>query len=158
MVLFTTCVFSGLCGGTTKNAILSAPQKELLHWHWTLGIIMSCIQEMMREQHYVEPNGNKMFLHAIIKSNFTLLEIVLFLLVICVLPHARTSTPNVLWMWLIKDCEGAITMDQYKVGDFVSVGKWECPSVTSRPVVNLSVVITRSPEDLSGEPRSIRLQ
>jgi hypothetical protein len=72
VVLYTTCVFSGPCVGTTKNVNLSAPQKELLHWHWTLGIIMSCIQEMMRERHYVEPDGNKMFLHAIIKSSFTL--------------------------------------------------------------------------------------
>jgi hypothetical protein len=38
------------------------------------------------------------------------------------------------------------------------VGKWECPSVTSRPVVNLSVVPTSSPEGILGEPRSIRLQ
>jgi hypothetical protein len=36
--------------------------------------------------------------------------------------------------------------------------KRECPSVTSCPVVNLSVVPTRSPEGISGEPRSIRLQ
>ena len=33
-----------------------------------------------------------------------------------------------------------------------------CPSVTSRPVVYFSVVPTSSPEGISGEPRSIRLQ
>jgi hypothetical protein len=43
------------------------PQKELLKWHWKLGIRMFCIQEMMHERHYEKPNGNKTILPAIIK-------------------------------------------------------------------------------------------
>jgi hypothetical protein len=51
--------FCGLCIGASENGNLSAPQKELLKWHWKLGIAMYRIQEMMRERHYLEPNGNK---------------------------------------------------------------------------------------------------
>jgi hypothetical protein len=32
-----------------ENENISAAQKELLKWHWKLGIGMYCIQEMMRE-------------------------------------------------------------------------------------------------------------
>ncbi len=35
----------------------SVAQKELLKWHWKLGIGMYCIQEMMHEQHYEDPDG-----------------------------------------------------------------------------------------------------
>jgi hypothetical protein len=41
--------FIGPCVGTDGNANLSGPQKELLTWHWKLGISMQRIQEMMRE-------------------------------------------------------------------------------------------------------------
>ncbi len=34
------------CVGTTSNANLSGPQKELLMWHWNLGISMYFIQEL----------------------------------------------------------------------------------------------------------------
>ncbi len=33
--------------GTTSNANLSGPQKELLSWHWKLGISTYWIQELM---------------------------------------------------------------------------------------------------------------
>jgi hypothetical protein len=59
--------FCGPCVSTTKNESLSAPQKELLKWHWKLGISMYPIQEMMHKRHYEEPNGNKTILPAIIK-------------------------------------------------------------------------------------------
>ncbi len=64
--------FCGPCIGTTENENLSATQKELLKWHWKLGISMYHIQEMMREWHYEEPNGNKTILPAIIKQKLAL--------------------------------------------------------------------------------------
>jgi hypothetical protein len=64
--------FCGPCVSTTENENLSAPQKELLKWHWKLGISMYHIQEMMCEQHYEEPNGNKPILPAIIKPKLAL--------------------------------------------------------------------------------------
>ena len=62
--------FSGSCVGISNNDNLSTPQKELLKWHWKLGISMYRIQEMMRERHYEEPNGNKTILPAIIKPKY----------------------------------------------------------------------------------------
>ncbi len=63
--------FCGLCVGTSENEnLFPAPQKKLLKWHWKLGISMYCIQEMMCEWHYEEPNGNKTILPAIIKPKF----------------------------------------------------------------------------------------
>jgi hypothetical protein len=55
-----------------KTSLLTAHQKELLKWHWKLGISMYCIQEMMRERHYEEPNGNKTILPATIKPKLAL--------------------------------------------------------------------------------------
>ena len=45
------------CVGQDSNTNLSGPQKELLLWHWKLGISMFRIQEMMREQKLREPSG-----------------------------------------------------------------------------------------------------
>ncbi len=36
------------CVGGLKNKNLSMPQKELLLWHWKLGIGMQCLQSMMQ--------------------------------------------------------------------------------------------------------------
>jgi hypothetical protein len=38
--------------GAAENENISPAQKELLKWHWKLGIGMYRIQEMMRERHY----------------------------------------------------------------------------------------------------------
>jgi hypothetical protein len=49
--------FCGACVGAAENENISAAQKELLKWHWKLGIGMYRIQEMMRKCHYVDPDG-----------------------------------------------------------------------------------------------------
>ena len=119
--------FCGSCVGTSENENLSAPQKELLKWHWKLGICMYPIREMMREQHYEEPNGNKTILPAIIKlkyasaQNCTVPPCHLHLLA-CVRKH----TLNVLRTKLLEDHEGAISRDQYNVGDVFSTDKFIC--------------------------------
>ncbi len=43
--------------GAASNANLSGPQKELLLWHWKLGISMYCIQELMRPIKAHESSG-----------------------------------------------------------------------------------------------------
>jgi hypothetical protein len=62
------------CVSTTENKNLFASQKELLKWHWKLGISMFCIQEMMHEQHYEKPTGNKTILPVIIKPKLALAQ------------------------------------------------------------------------------------
>ena len=119
--------FCGPCVGANGNENLSAPQKELLKWHWKLGISMYRIQEMMRERHYEEPNGNKTILPAIIKPKLvSARNCIVPPCQSCLLARARKRTPNVSRTRLIDDREGAITRDQYNVGDFVSTDQFIC--------------------------------
>jgi hypothetical protein len=50
--------------GAPANENLSGPQKELLEWHWKLGIGMYCIRSLMCEQHYDKPDGKTTILPA----------------------------------------------------------------------------------------------
>ena len=43
------------CVGGLENANLSMPQKELLLWHWKLGIRMQLPQAMMRTRTFKDP-------------------------------------------------------------------------------------------------------
>ena len=58
------------CVGTDENINLSGPQKELLTWHWKLGVGMQRIQEMMRETKAIDDNGNKTILSPMISPKF----------------------------------------------------------------------------------------
>ena len=49
--------FCGPCVASADNVNLTATQKELLLWHWKLGVSMRRIQELMRPQRYKEPSG-----------------------------------------------------------------------------------------------------
>jgi len=53
--------------GAAENVNNSAAQKEILKWHWKLGIGIYHIQEMMRERHYEDPDGRTTILPAIIQ-------------------------------------------------------------------------------------------
>ena len=58
------------CVGAVKNENLTAPQRELLLWHWKLGIGMQCIQSMMRDQHYEDHLGRTKSHPPIIKPKY----------------------------------------------------------------------------------------
>ncbi len=119
--------FCGPCVGATGNENLSAPQKELLKWLWKLGISMYRIQEMMCERHYEEPNGNKTIFPAIIKPKLvSARNCIVPPCQSCLLARARKRTPNVSRTRLLDNREGAITRDQYNVGDFVSPDQFIC--------------------------------
>jgi hypothetical protein len=62
--------------GDSENAHLTNPQKELLWWHWKLGIGMQQIQELMRDWTYEEPLSQRTVSLPIIKAKFRLLIIV----------------------------------------------------------------------------------
>jgi hypothetical protein len=126
--------FCSLCVGTTENKNLSAPQKELLKWHWKLGVSMYCIQEMMCERHYEEPNGNKTILPAIIMPKLALAQnCIVPLCHLCLLARARKHTLNDLRTQLFDDREGSITRDQYNVGDFISMDQFICKTPRRLP-------------------------
>jgi hypothetical protein len=59
--------FCAPCVGVPANKNLSGPQKELLKWHWKLGIGMYCIQSLMCERHYEEPDCKTTIVPVIIK-------------------------------------------------------------------------------------------
>ena len=58
------------CIGKEDNANLSGPQKELLTWHWKLGVGMDLIQKMMRENKAVDDNGCETILPPVIPPKF----------------------------------------------------------------------------------------
>jgi hypothetical protein len=62
--------FCGPCVGAPANKNLSGPRKELLKRHWKLSIGMYCIQSLMCERHYEEPDGKMTILSAIIKPKY----------------------------------------------------------------------------------------
>jgi hypothetical protein len=134
-IVETRC-FCGLCIGASENGNLSGPQKELLKWHWKLGIAMYRIQEMMRERHYLEPNGNKTVLPAIIKPKLVLARnCIVPPCQSCLLACARKLTQNVLRTRLLDNREGANTRDQYNIGDFVSSDQFICKMPRGSPTV-----------------------
>ncbi len=63
--------FCGACVGAAENENISAAQKELLTWHWKLGIRMYRIQEMIQEWHYEDPDGRTTILPAILQPKNT---------------------------------------------------------------------------------------
>ncbi len=76
--------FCGACMGAAANENVLDTQKELLKWHWKFGIGMYCIQEMMHECHYEDPDGTMTILPTIIEPRILQLEIVSFHLASCV--------------------------------------------------------------------------
>jgi hypothetical protein len=92
------------------------------------------VQEMMHEQYYEEPNGNKTVLPAIIKPKISLAgNCIVPPCQSCFLARARKRTPNVLRTRLLDDREGAITRDQYNVGDFISIDQFICKTPRHLP-------------------------
>ena len=102
--------------GAAENENISPAQKELLKWHWKLGIGMYRIQEMMRERHYEDPDGRTTILPAIIQPKHASARN-------CIVPpcqsgllaRAKKRSPNVSRTQPLEDREGAITRDQYMV-------------------------------------------
>ncbi len=58
------------CVGGLKNESLLMPQKELLLWHWKLGIGMQHLQSMMQNRIFKDPFGRSQCHPPIIKTKF----------------------------------------------------------------------------------------
>jgi hypothetical protein len=58
------------CVGILVNENLTMAQKELLLWHWRLGVGMQRIQAMMRNRTFVDPYGRSQVHPPIIKAKF----------------------------------------------------------------------------------------
>jgi hypothetical protein len=115
------------CVGGSANASLTSPQRELLLWHWKLGISMYQVQKLMRERTYEEPLGQRMVLPPIIKAKFPSAQnCVILLCDSCLLARARKRTPDLKQTRDLPESEGALSRDQYEVGDFVSTDQFIC--------------------------------
>ncbi len=96
-------------------------------WHWKLGISMYRVQELMREWTYEEPLGQRTVLPPILKAKFpSAQDCVIPLCEPCLLARARKHTPNVKRTRDLPESEGALSRDQYEVGDFVSTDQFIC--------------------------------
>ncbi len=123
----SNCFPCFLCVGDAENANLTSPQRELLLWHWKLGISMYQVQELMRERTYEEPLGQCMVLPPIKKAKFPSAQnCVVPLCQSCLLARTRKRTPNVKQTRDLPECEGALSSDRYEVGDFVSTDQFIC--------------------------------
>ncbi len=81
----------------------------------------------MREQTYEEPLGQCTVLPPIIKAKFpSARNCVIPLCESCLLAHAWKRTPNMKCTRDLPESEGALSHDQYEVGDFVSTDQLIC--------------------------------
>ena len=84
------------CVGAVENENLTAPQRELLLWHWKLGIGMQRIQSMMQDQHYEDHLGRTECHPPIIKSKYpSTSSCKIPLCQSCLLARSRRRSPNV---------------------------------------------------------------
>ena len=58
------------CVGVEENVNLTNAQKELLLWHWILGISMNHIQELMHVHTAKEPNVKHSLMPRVVKPKF----------------------------------------------------------------------------------------
>jgi hypothetical protein len=81
----------------------------------------------MQEWTYEEPLGQHTVLLPIIKAKFpSARNCVVPLCQSCLLARARKRTPNVKRTRDLPESEGALSHDQYEVGDFVSTDQFIC--------------------------------
>jgi hypothetical protein len=81
----------------------------------------------MRERNYEEPLGQRTVLPPIIKAKFPSAQnCVIPLCESCLLARAQKRTPNVKRTRDLPESEGALSRDQYEVGDFISTDQFIC--------------------------------
>jgi hypothetical protein len=121
-------IFSSLpCVGGSENENLTMAQKELLLWHWRLGIGMQRIQTMMRNRTFEDPFGRMQVHPPIIKTKFaSTASCTIPRCQSCELSRAHQRSPQVKRVQPNQDAEGAISRNQLQVGDFVSTDQFVC--------------------------------
>jgi hypothetical protein len=126
--------FCGPCVEAPANENLSGPQKELLEWHWKLGNGMNCIQTLMCERHYEEPDGKTSIFPAIIKPKYaTTQNCVVLPCQLCLLARAGKHSPKVVRKQGLEDHEGAFMRAQYEVSNFISTDQFICMTTGGLP-------------------------
>jgi hypothetical protein len=121
-------IFSSFpCVGGLENENLLMPQKELLLWHWKLGIGMQHIQAMMRNRTFEDPFGRTQMHPPIIKTKFaSTASCAIPKCQSCELSWACQRSPNVKQVQPNLEAKGAITCKKLEVRDFVSTDNFVC--------------------------------
>jgi len=113
------------CVSDIANENLSSAQKELLLWHWKLGINMQRIQELMRPTQSLDRNGEKRLMPCVIVPKFpTAANCAIPRCQTCKLARAKRRNPEVMRQQAIKEKEGILAADRYEPGDFVSMDQF----------------------------------
>jgi hypothetical protein len=120
--------FSG-CGlpnvAVDANANLSSAQKELLLWHWKLGISMQRIQELMRVVEVEEPDGRVSTMDRVICPRIkAAANCPIPMCQSCQMSRARQRKPEVKKSKAVPEEAGALSREQYETGDFVSLDQY----------------------------------
>ena len=113
------------CVGKDERINLSGPQKELLTWHWKLGVGMQRIQEMMGETKAVDDNGNETILPPVISPKFASTPCCpVPKCHSCELARQKQHSPQVKTSRPVPEKEGSLSWDKYEAGDFVSADQF----------------------------------
>ena len=115
------------CVSADDNINLTPAQKELLLWHWKLGISMHRIQELMCRQRSVQADGTQTWMPPVVKTRNPRAAS-------CPVPcsetfeiaRAKKRNPKVVEKEALKEKEAILAWDKYQPGDFVSMDQFVC--------------------------------
>ena len=112
-----------VCLQSNKN--LSRAQKELMLWHFKLGVSMSHVQRLMKVSEMHEPNGRVSVMDRVIVPKLNAAaNCEVPLCQSCNLSRARQKKAKVVRSKAIESSIGAISRDKYVPGDFVSMDQY----------------------------------
>lgn len=112
------------CVGSEANKNLTKGEKELLLWHWKLGISMHHVQKLMKGHVGTDPNNKSEYFPPIIPSRFGADKCPIPRCEVCCLARAKRRNPNVVKQEAIKAKEAILAWDKYEAGDFVSMDQF----------------------------------
>ena len=135
------------CVGDDANSNLSGPQRELLLWHWKLGISMTRIQALMVEHEAVDMNKESVIMPQVIKPTFkTTSSCPIPLCTACELARAKKRNPEVSKQKAIEEKQGILSANKYAPGDFVSMDQF-VSQTTGRLPTGCLLYTSPSPRD-----------
>ena len=110
---------------TDGNTYLSSAQKELLLWHWKLGISMQQIQELMRVIEVEEPDGRISVIDRVICLKIqAVANYPIPLCQSCQMLRAKQCKLDIKRSKAVPEEVGALSCEKYETGDFVSLEKY----------------------------------
>jgi hypothetical protein len=108
-----------------SNVNSTPGQKELLLWHWRLGISMSRIQELMVPHRAKDENGLQDIMPCVITPAFkTAVTCPILCCAACEFPPACCRPTGATKQLAVEEKAGILSANQYQVGDLVSIDQF----------------------------------